>query len=114
MVTQFGMSAVLGPVSLSRLDGAVEARFLPGLTLGERGFSERTQQVVDSEVGDLLSHSFDRALALLEHNRKQLLDLAARLRDKEVLEGPELREVLAGAELPRDQQPEGAPLSAHH
>ncbi|HZS38947.1 MAG TPA: ATP-dependent zinc metalloprotease FtsH [Polyangia bacterium] len=117
MVTQFGMSTLLGPVSLTRLDGAMESRFLPGVTFGgEKGYSERTQQVIDSEIGDLLRGSFERATALLEHNRKQLLDLAARLRDKEVLEGPELREVLAGAELPPDEhQPaEGAPLSAHH
>jgi cell division protease FtsH len=114
MVTQFGMSALLGPVSLARLDGVPEARFLPGLTISERGYSERTQQAVDSEVGDVLRRSFERAFTLLEHNRKQLLDLAARLRDKEVLEGPELREVLAGAELPPDERREGAPLTAHH
>jgi cell division protease FtsH len=111
MVGQFGMSHLLGPVSLSRLDGGLEPRFLPGLMLGERPWSERTQQAIDAEVGDVLRGCFERALALLEHNRRLLLDLAARLREKEVIEGPELRQVLEGAELPAVTAPE---MSAHH
>ena len=68
--------------------------------VGERGYSERTQQLIDQEVGELLRRSFDRAVALLEHNRAQLLALAARLREKEVIEGDELRAALEGAEAP--------------
>jgi len=101
MVTQFGMSGILGPLALAHLSGVTEARFLPGLTFGgEKGYSERTQQVIDTEVGELLRRSFDRAVQLLEHNRSQLLELASRLRDKEVLEGDELRHVLEHAHLP--------------
>ena len=101
MVGQFGMSMVLGPQALSHLDGSAESRFLPGVMVGgERGYSERTQQVIDTEVGDVLRRAHDRAVALLEHNRAQLLELAARLREKEVMEGEELRVVLEGAHLP--------------
>jgi cell division protease FtsH len=111
MITQFGMSAHLGPMALAHLNGGMEARFLPGVTFGaERGYSERTQQTVDTEVQDVLRASFERALALLEHNRAQLLALAAKLREKEMLEGAELREVLTGAELPRDEH---APAPGH-
>jgi cell division protease FtsH len=101
MVGQFGMSAALGPQSLAHLDGTTQSRFLPGVTVGgEKGYSEQTQQVIDGEVGDLLRRSFERALALLSHNRSQLLALAAGLREKEVLEGDELRVLLEGADLP--------------
>src|SRR6266436_3387861 len=63
MVSQFGMSAVLGPQSIQHLDGSAEPRFLPGVTLGgEKGYSERTQQVIDAEVGDLLRRSYERAV----------------------------------------------------
>src|SRR5262249_39797729 len=94
MVAQFGMSRVLGPQSLDRLATARESRYLPGVALpGEKGYSERTQQLVDSEVAAILSQAFDRALGLLQHNRPQLLELATRLREKEVLEGEELRDV---------------------
>jgi cell division protease FtsH len=105
MVTQFGMSAQIGPQSLQHLSGGMEPRFLPGLPLiSDRGYSERTQQTIDQEVKDILRHAFERAVALLEHNRRQLLELAARLRDKEVLEGVELRAALDGAEAPEPLQ----------
>jgi cell division protease FtsH len=108
MVMQFGMSNVLGPQAVAHLDGSQESRFLPGVTLGgEKAYSERTQQVIDTEVADLLRRSFDRATMLLEHNRTQLLELAARLRDKEVLEGDELRAVLEHAHLPSEHEGSG-------
>ncbi|MCU1282140.1 MAG: cell division protein FtsH, partial [bacterium] len=105
MVSQFGMSPVLGPQSVDHLGGGADQRFLqsPQL-LTERGYSERTQQIIDQEVTELLRRAFDRAVALLEHNRPQLLALAARLREKEVIEGEELRAALEGAEAPPSLQ----------
>src|SRR5262249_45519111 len=48
MVSQFGMSTILGPQSVEHLSGGAETRFLPGLPiLAERGYSERTQQLID-------------------------------------------------------------------
>jgi cell division protease FtsH len=101
MVAQFGMSSVLGPQSVEQLGGPSDQRFLqvPQL-VAERGYSERTQQLIDEEVAELLKRAFERAVALLEHNRTQLLALAARLREKEVIEGDELRTALEGAEAP--------------
>jgi cell division protease FtsH len=105
MAAQFGMSSGLGPQSLHRLSGLGEQRFLapPGV-IGERGYSERTQQLIDQEVAVLLKRAFERAVALLEHNRHQLLALAAKLREKEVVEGEELRAALEGAEAPAPLQ----------
>jgi cell division protease FtsH len=99
MIAQFGMSGVLGPQSLAHLSGG-EGRFLGN----ERLYSERTQQIIDQEAGELLRRAFDRAVALLEHNRSQLLALAAKLREKEVIEGDELRATLEGAEAPPQLQ----------
>jgi cell division protease FtsH len=114
MVSQFGMSQVIGPQSLAPLDVA-EPRFLPGVTVeGQRSWSEETQRVIDAEVASLLSLALERAVALLEHNRDPLLRLAARLREHEVLEGEELRELLAAAELPPEmggaREPARAPV----
>jgi cell division protease FtsH len=101
MVSQFGMSPVLGPQALAHLDGHAESTFLPGVSLGgSRAYSERLQETIDAEVGDILRLAFDRAVALLEHNRVQLMELAALLREKEVLEGAELQKVLEGASAP--------------
>jgi cell division protease FtsH len=100
MIAQFGMSTVLGPQSIAHLDGSGQGHFMGGLGSGDRGYSERTQQIIDQEVGELLRRAFDRAVALLEHNRAQLLALATKLREKEVIEGDELRLTLEGAEAP--------------
>jgi cell division protease FtsH len=105
MAAQFGMSSGLGPQSLQHLSGVTEQRFLgPPAAIGERGYSERTQQLIDQEVAELLKRAFERAVALLEHNRPQLLALAAKLREKEVVEGEELRAALEGAEAPAPLQ----------
>jgi cell division protease FtsH len=105
MVSQFGMSTVLGPQSVEHLGAPSDTRFLPQALAGvERGYSERTQQLIDQEVSELLRRAFERAVALLEHNRSQLLALAARLREKEVIEGEELRTALEGAEAPPSLQ----------
>jgi cell division protease FtsH len=117
MVAQFGMSSALGPQSVQHLATPTENRFLGGLAgLGDRGYSERTQQVIDQEVTDLLRRAFDRAVALLEHNRRQLLALAAKLRENEVIEGDELRQSLEGADAPPDLQAPDEQLWAqtHH
>jgi cell division protease FtsH len=106
MVAQFGMSSALGPQSVQHLGGPAEARFIGGAPVisSDRGFSERTQQLIDQEVAELLRRAFDRAVALLAHNRIQLLALAAKLRENEVIEGDELRCALEGAEAPPDLQ----------
>jgi cell division protease FtsH len=101
MVAQFGMSERVGPQSLVGSAIPREARMIPGMPLGhEREFSERTHQLLDGEVAELLRRVFRRAVALLDVNREQLARLATRLRDKEVVEGSELEELLAGAHAP--------------
>jgi cell division protease FtsH len=114
MITQFGMSNALGPQAVEHLGVNLEPRFLPGVAaLAERGYSERTQQTIDEEVTELLRRAFDRAVALLQHNRKQLLALATKLREIEVIEGDDLRVALEGAEAPPSLQGPDEQLWAH-
>ncbi len=100
MVIQFGMSEAVGPQSLHPEESRPLSMLPSFAAPGERFYSERTQQVVDEEVTQMLDRAFRRACALLAHNRAQLVSLATRLREQEVLEGPALREALAGAEAP--------------
>jgi cell division protease FtsH len=106
MVSQFGMSETVGPQVLQD-NGNHEERFLPGVRFpGMRQFSEHTAFVMDSEVGELLSHAYRRAQRLVEHNVEQVRAMATKLLEKEVLEGAELREILRGAEAPPElEQP---------
>jgi cell division protease FtsH len=92
------MGESLGPQTLRDGD---ESRSLPGLHLpAERQHSEHTAELVDAEVGDMLRRTYRRAVALVEHNQVALRRLATTLLDREVVEGAELDELLAGASAP--------------
>jgi cell division protease FtsH len=93
MVREYGMSDVLGPVTLS------EDRRSPflsgnGLVAEAKAYSERTAQAVDSEVRLLVSEGFERAAALVRRYRDKLEQVASRLLAHEVIEQEELRSIL--------------------
>jgi cell division protease FtsH len=102
MVTEFGMSEALGAVNY---DGHRGTKYLDTPFMNERGnHSEDTAQKIDAEVKRILTAAHDDARRVLRE-RKDILDqLSARLLDKEVIEGDELRELL-GPTPPKD--PEG-------
>ena len=92
MVREFGLSPALGPVGYSDqgsqyLGGPVQ----DGL---RRPFSEETQRVVDQEVSRLLREAEERAVAMLNDHREELDWLAARLVEKETVDGSVVLEVL--------------------
>jgi cell division protease FtsH len=100
MVTQFGMSEVVGPETLQE-ESLHEERFLPGVRFpSSRNWSERTADLVDREIAAILRHALRRAIRLVEHNLHQVRAMAQKLLEKEVLEGDELRDALVGAEAP--------------
>jgi cell division protease FtsH len=92
MVREFGLSPALGPVGYSDqgsqyLGGPIQ----DGL---RRPFSEETQRVVDQEVSRLLREAEERAVAMLNDHREELDWLAARLVEKETVDGSVVLEVL--------------------
>ena len=117
MVTQFGMSEAVGPEALQE-ESMHEERFLPGVRFpGTRTWSDHTAELVDGEVAEILRRALRRAIRLVEHNLDQVRAMAAKLLDKEVLEGPELRETLTGAEAPPELEeplPGLAPPAVQH
>jgi cell division protease FtsH len=96
MVTQFGMSEELGTVNY---EGARRNAFLD-IPLGpERGpYGEETAQRIDAEVKRLLEDAHDRARQVLAERRQLLEVVARRLLEKEVIEGDELRQLIAQTE----------------
>ena len=110
MVTEYGMSEAIGPISLGDRGG--RSPFLQqgngmmgGLT--DRGYSERMQRRIDDEVSRLVDEAMGRARDIISHNREALGKVAARLLAVEVIEGDELRRLLseAGALPPEKQLP---------
>jgi cell division protease FtsH len=96
MVTEFGMSDAIGPVNHEghRRNSFIEAPYTP-----ERGaYAEETARVIDAEVRRLITTAEDRARRILSERRDVLDVLSARLLEKEVVEGEELRQLLAAGD----------------
>ncbi len=92
MVTEFGMSDAIGPVSHEgRRRGAfIETPFSP-----ERGaYAEETARVIDAEVKRIVDGAESTARRILTDRREALNFVSERLLEKEVIEGAELRQML--------------------
>jgi len=96
MVTRFGMSDRLGPVSLGRSQGGM---FLGRDIAAERGFSEETAAAIDEEVSQLVAEAYRRATEVLIQNRPVLDELAELLVEKETVDAEELQELLIRCEV---------------
>jgi cell division protease FtsH len=105
MVTQWGMSERVGPVSFRSTE---EHPFL-GREMSEvRDHSEHTAQVIDEEVGRILRDADERAFRLLDEHREELERLTEALIDREVLAVSEIEELIGkrpgnAAEPPGDE-----------
>ena len=105
MVTEYGMSAKLGPVFL----GSEHEVFLgKSFTQQNSGFSEHVNTEIDSEMHALVQEAYDRAETILTEHRDQLDGLAALLIEREKLDREEFVCFMAGQPLP-DAKP--APMT---
>jgi cell division protease FtsH len=91
MVTQFGMSARLGNITLGRREGLV---FLGRDISEERNYSEETAKLVDEEIRKIVDEAYLRAKSLLEENLEKLKVLSNALLEKEVLDGEVVKKML--------------------
>jgi cell division protease FtsH len=105
MVCEFGMSQKLGMPTLGRRENLV---FLGRDLMEERNYSEQTAQMIDQEVRRIMDEAYQRAKQQLTTHMEQLKHLAETLRDKEVLDGEEVKRIVglsgAGA-APSDGHP---------
>jgi cell division protease FtsH len=91
MVSHWGMSDKLGPVSYKLSD---EDPFLGREMHQQRQFSEKTQELIDTEVGSILRETEQRAIALLAEKREQLERLTEVLLAKEELSEEEITDLI--------------------
>ncbi|CAN5298918.1 ATP-dependent zinc metalloprotease FtsH [soil metagenome] len=93
MVTQYGMSDRLGPVSYR----AGEEHVFLGKEISEsRDFSEGTARIIDEEVQRILNEAESRAVALLVGRREELDKLANALLQQEELDKDAVERLLKG------------------
>ena len=91
LVTRYGMSDKLGPVSL----GKPETMLFLGRDLStEKAYSEATAQIIDSETKKLVDEAHAQATKLLKDNVTTLDTLAKELIKKETLEKEEFEEIV--------------------
>jgi cell division protease FtsH len=97
MVGTYGMSDVLGPLAYDKQGGS---RFLGGGNNPRRVVSDATAQAIDKEVRGLVDRAHERALAILRHNRGLLESISQQILEKEVIEGDDLKTLLASSVMP--------------
>jgi len=91
------MSERVGPLACQTSN---EHPFLGRDVYEQRDFSEHTAQVIDEEVGRILSDAAERADALLADNREKLDTLSEELISREMLDDSEVESVI-GPSVPR-------------
>ncbi|MCX7911522.1 MAG: ATP-dependent zinc metalloprotease FtsH [Dehalococcoidales bacterium] len=90
MVTDLGMSPVLGP----RTFGDKQELIFLGREISEqRDYGEKIADLIDREINNVIWEAHETARRILIRNRAKLHKLAARLMARETLEGEELEKV---------------------
>jgi cell division protease FtsH len=91
LVTRFGMSEKLGPVSF---DGQDEYVFLGREIAAGRGYSEEVAAKIDEEVRTFIEAALKTAQKIVLTNKKALKGIADTLLKQEVLEQDEFRQLI--------------------
>jgi cell division protease FtsH len=102
MICNYGMSEAVGPVSFDEEHGDI---FLGRDYMQRKTYSEKTAELIDTEVTRLLSSLYEEARGLLERNRIALDRIALALLERETLEGAELQLLVKGQTLPPMRTP---------
>jgi cell division protease FtsH len=109
MVTQFGMSEVIGPLAVGDKEQEI---FLGREFAQRREISERTAQMVDTEVKRLVDEAYARATQILSENRELLDRIAVALLDRETIDREDLDRLVKNLPLaPRNLSPDPAPAA---
>ena len=96
MVTEYGMSDLLGLVSYER---PRQPMFLPASFSHSKNYSEAKAAQIDDEVTRFVHEAHQRVRKILSQRRNVLDDLAHLLSQQESVQGEELRKMLSEAAL---------------
>jgi cell division protease FtsH len=98
MVTQYGMSDKLGPLTFGKKD---EMIFLGREISEQRNYSDEVAAKIDAEVREIIDRAYQRAKTALTEQREVLDRLASLLIEKETIESEEFESLFAGVLPPR-------------
>jgi cell division protease FtsH len=108
MVTRWGMSEKLGPITYGRTEELV---FLGREISETRNYSEGTADLIDLEVRRIVEKAEQRAHDVLIEHRLLLDTLANALLDQETLQGPELDQLLNSRPTESDEAGADPPVA---
>ncbi|MEI8218243.1 MAG: ATP-dependent zinc metalloprotease FtsH, partial [Elusimicrobiota bacterium] len=93
MVTEFGMSERIGPLSLRRPEEEV---FLGRDFTREPRYSDKTSEIIDEEDKRIVEEARARATKVLREQTVKLTALADRLIEKEIIDSEEIERIING------------------
>jgi cell division protease FtsH len=100
MVTKWGLSERLGPLTYSEDDGEV---FLGRSVTQHKQVSDVTSHTIDEEVRKIIDRNYARAKVILGEHEDKLHLMAKALMKYETIDGPQIRDIMEGRE-PRPPQ----------
>ncbi len=96
MVTEFGMSPILGPV---RLAADMQANYLSQQLGLDARVSPETATLVDTETRRIIEEAVEQARGILENHRPELDRLADLLCEQETVDGSQIDAILSKIEI---------------
>jgi cell division protease FtsH len=111
MVCEWGMSEAMGPLTFGKKE---EQIFLGREIAQHQDYSEDTALKIDHEVKRFITDNYERARGVLTQYKTSLEKVAAELLVREVLDGEQVRRIVAGLPLEeiKPSSPAG-PVSSH-
>ena len=101
MVTKWGLSEKLGPLSYSDENGEV---FLGKSVTQHKNMSDETAHSIDREIRDIIDHNYARAKQILESTKDKLHAMAEALIKYETIDAGQIAKIMKG-------EPPGPPAS---
>jgi cell division protease FtsH len=111
MVCEWGMSEAMGPLTFGKKE---EQIFLGREIAQHQDYSEDTALKIDHEVKRFVTDNYERARNVLTQHKASLEKVASELLVREVLDGDQVRRIVAGLPLEdaKTTAPAG-PVSSH-
>jgi cell division protease FtsH len=100
MVTEYGMSTKLGPLSLGKRHGPV---FLGRDLVESRNYSEEIAYEIDKEIRRIIDECYDKARTTITEHRPALDRIAKALLEHESVEADDLDLLYRGEPIPAEQ-----------
>ena len=95
MVTKWGLSERLGPLTYSEEEGEV---FLGHSVTQHKNVSDETAHIIDEEVRAIVDRNYKRARQILEDNIDKLHAMAGALMKYETIDKDQIADIMAGKE----------------